>query len=533
MKWLVPGDIDGFFGLMVDNLIQLLVLISLLSGLCGFPLDFIYKEVLPGIAISLVIGNFYYAYQARKLALAENRTDVTALPYGVNTVSLFAFVFFVILPISKATGDYKTAWRAGLAASFLSGLIEIFGSFFAEKIRSITPRASMLSALAGIAITFIAMDFLIKTYQNPIVSFIPLGIILMQYFGRFSFPYKIPGGLLSVVVGTLIAWLHGFWGKPIMSVEALSNSGKFLGFYLPSFTAMDIYSIMTSINFKDFLAVIIPMGVFNVIGSLQNIESAEAAGDKFNTRDSLIVNGVGTVIGSFFGSPFPTTIYIGHPGWKALGARWGYSILNGVFMTVVCFIGLMDFVKSAIPIEAGMAIILWIGIIIGAQAFDSTPKHHSPAIIVGLFPAVAGWGMLVTQSIFTFANFRVMDIMSKAGIKDVHTITIADTMNIPNALPFDLGGLLALSQGFLLVSMIWASISVCIIERDFVKAAYWSLSASVLSAIGLIHAYKLNGNVIMNQFNFIASPVFMISYLLLAALFYISSFSKNKETIAH
>jgi AGZA family xanthine/uracil permease-like MFS transporter len=78
-----------------------------------------------------------------------------------------------------------------------------------------------------------------------------------------------------------------------------------------------------------YLAVIVPMGIFNVVGSLQNIEAAEAAGDPYPTRPSLVVNGLGTVAAALFGSCFPTTIYIGHPGWKAMGARAGYSILSG------------------------------------------------------------------------------------------------------------------------------------------------------------------------------------------------------------
>ena len=50
-----------------------------------------------------------------------------------------------------------------------------------------------------------------------------------------------------------------------------------------------------------------------MLASLQNIESAAAAGDEYPVRASLIVNGLGTLVGALFGSPFPTSIYIGHP----------------------------------------------------------------------------------------------------------------------------------------------------------------------------------------------------------------------------
>jgi AGZA family xanthine/uracil permease-like MFS transporter len=525
-KWFVAGDIDGFFGLMMDNLIQLLVLVGLCVGVCGFPIQFVFGTVLPGIAVSLIIGNFAYSYFAYKLAVKEGRDDVTALPYGINTVSLFAFVFFVMLPVYRSTGDYKLAWKIGLVASVLSGLIEFLGSFIADLIRKITPRGALLSALSGIAITFISMDFVIRTFQNPILAFVPLAIILIQFFGKVVFPFKIPGGFISVLVGSGIAWMAGLWGDPIMKSENVSKSFEQMSFYLPVLSLGDIFSALFDNTgkehffnpaIKDYASIIIPMGLFNVIGSLQNIESAEAAGDKFNTRNSLLVNGVGTLIGTAFGSPFPTTIYIGHPGWKALGARTGYSILNGIFITIVCVFGLMSLIQAIIPVEAVMAILLWIGLIIGAQAFESSPKEHAPAIIIGLFPALAAWGILMVQSSFNYADGTMSGILAKSGINDPSLHISMEGAGINNPiLPYTLGGLISLSQGFLLSSMIWASICIFIIDRDFIKAAYWSASGAVLSFLGVIHAFSLSGNVIINNYSIPGSKQFMIGYALFA-----------------
>src|SRR5262249_59901547 len=91
------------------------------------------------------------------------------------------------------------------------------------------------------------------------------------------------------------------------------------------------------------------------------------------------------------------TIYIGHPGWKAMGARGGYSILNGLFFTIVCLTGTLALIAWAVPVDAGMAIVLWIGIVIMAQAFQATPTAHAPAVVVGLLPSVAAWGLLVAE----------------------------------------------------------------------------------------------------------------------------------------
>ena len=112
----------------------------------------------------------------------------------------------------------------------------------------------------------------------------------------------------------------------------------------------------------EYFSIIFPMGLFNLVGSLQNLESAEAAGDRFPTTPCLAANGIGTIVAAIGGSCFPTTIYIGHPGWKQMGARIGYSWLNGLVMGLLCLTGAISFVDYFIPIEAGMAIVLWIGL---------------------------------------------------------------------------------------------------------------------------------------------------------------------------
>ncbi len=337
MRWMTRGDVDGFFGLALDNLVQLLVIDALCRGVLGFPMELVYGRILPGAAVSLLVGNLFYARQALHLARKTGRTDVCALPYGINTVSLFAYVFLVMLPAklaaeaAGAADPARVAWQAGLLACVGSGLIELAGSVVAERIRKSTPRAALLSTLAGIALTFISLGFLFRTYARPIVGLTTLAIVMLVYFGRVRFKGGLPGGLVAVGLGTAIAWISG-----LAPVGAAPQST--LAFYPPILLFTDLFAAMRG-NWLVYLSVIVPMGLFNVIGSLQNIESAEAAGDSYPTRPALAVNGLGTLAAALFGSCFPTTIYIGHPGWKALGARAGYSILNAAFFTVVCFSG--------------------------------------------------------------------------------------------------------------------------------------------------------------------------------------------------
>jgi AGZA family xanthine/uracil permease-like MFS transporter len=258
----------------------------------------------------------------------------------------------------------------------------------------------------------------------------------------------------------------------------------------------DAFALLLDPRGYKYMAVIFPMGLFNVIGSLQNLESAEAAGDRYETRPSLLANGTATVVAAYFGSAFPTTIYIGHPAWKAMGARHGYSILNGVAITLLCLTGAIPLVLRVIPIEATLGILLWIGIIISAQAFQEVPRAHALAVALGLVPSLAAWALVLIETALRAAGSSLYEAAPKFGA--------------------DLGihGVIALSQGFLLTSMILAAMLVQMIERRFVAAAVWAAVASLLSMVGLVHAYALTPRGVENHFGFAAAPGFGAMYAL-------------------
>jgi AGZA family xanthine/uracil permease-like MFS transporter len=477
MSWLVRGDIDGFFGLALDNLVQLLLIDTLCRFVLGFPPALIYGRILPGAAMSILAGNIYYALQARKLAARTGRTDVCALPYGINTVSLIAHVFLVMLPakalaVKEGLPDPASiAWQAGLVATFCSGAIELAGAFVAERVRKATPRAALLSTLAGIALGFISLGFLFRTFARPIVGLTTFGIVVLTYFGRVRFKGRIPGGMVAVGLGTILCWATG--------IAPVGEHPSPASFHLPVPVVSDFIAAVGGGHLLPYLSVIMAMGLFNVLGSLQNIESAEAAGDAYETRSSLMMNGVGSVVAALFGSTFPTTIYIGHPGWKALGARAGYSILNGAFITVICLTGTLAWIAWAIPIDAGMAIVLWIGIVISAQAFQTTPREHAPAVVVGLLPGIGAWGALMAKNGLHAAGLGgAAGPFSEALIGE---FLKSDTW---------IHGAFSLEQGFLFTSMLLSAAVVSVIERHWTRAAAWCAAASLLSAVGIMHSYQ-------------------------------------------
>ena len=522
-RWFVRGDIDGFFGLALDNLIQVLLISSLWTHVLGFSTARLHDRVLPGIALSLVSGNLFYAWQAYQLAKRTGRTDVCALPYGINTVSLIGYVFLVMLPAKLAALNRgatlveaeQVALGAGVVAAMGSGILEAGGAFAVARIRRWTPRAAMLATLAGIAVTFIAAGFLFKTFASPLVAFLPFGAVLLTYFGRVRFPGGIPGGLVAVVLGTALAWL-----TPMLHFDraAFATAASHLGWHWPVPAASPLYRGLGDGALWTTLGVVIPMGLFTIIGSLQNLESATAAGDDYPTAPSLLANGVGTLLGAGFGSPFPTTIYIGHPGWKALGARVGYSIVNGVFFTIIGFTGAAALVGYLIPIEAGMAIVLWIGVVMVAQAFQATPRAHAPAVAVGLLPGIAAWGALMLKTGMRAAGLGTSD----------HPFTPA-ILAILGRADVAAQGAFALEQGFLLTSMVWAAITVEIIERRFLRASVWALTGSALSLIGLLHSYAFAMADTVQDIAFAKAWPYAIGYATLALLLALGRLAKRND----
>ena len=511
MKAFVKGDIDGFFALGLDSLVNLLLMTGFCLGLMQFSPELFYGRILPAAAVGLVYGNLMYARQALQLAKKENRNDVCAIPFGFNLITVIIYSLLVMYPAQQmalAAGETKAradeiAWLAGIAGCVGSGLIEFGGAFVLHHLRRVTPLAALLAALAGIGIFFIAMDFLFRAWVYPVIGMSTVALALLVYYGGVKFKGGVPGGLVIIAAGTVGAWalhLAGFASPaPAYPLDLTT-----LGLHLPIPALAALYESLPYI--LPFLSVILPMGVVNVVGSMQVIASAAAAGDSYEIKPSLLINGIGTIVSACFGSPYPTTLYIGHPGWKAIGARAGYSTLNAIFVAVICLTGSLSLFAWAIPVEAGMAILIWIGISMGTQAFSAVPTRHIPAVIVGLFPAIAGYCALIAKN-----------VLSGAGVgSPTNPYSQALLDGILKSRHFYAEGMFALEQGYFFTCLILAAATVAIIDQKFRHAAIWFLAGAGLSAIGFVHNFTyVTGDIIG-----LLQPgwKWVVGYLLMAAI---------------
>jgi AGZA family xanthine/uracil permease-like MFS transporter len=498
LPWWTPGDTNAFFGLGFNILVNVLTLTGLMIGVVAVPADDVLGTVLPALGVALVLGNLYYTFLARRLAVRENRTDVTALPYGPSVPHMFIVVFVVMLPVYLGTGDAKQAWQAGLAWAFLIGVIVMIGAFVGPYIRKITPRAAMLGTLAGISITFISMRPAAQMWEVAWIGLPVLAIILIGFFTDVRLPFNVPVGLAALLVGTAIGWIGGYMDAPAVG-DAVEN----IAIGVPDLRLDMLIDGLSDL--APLLGTAIPLGVYNFTEAMSNVESAAAAGDSYNLRSVLLADGAGAVIGSAFGSPFPPAVYIGHPGWKDAGGRANYSLASGALIGVLCFLGLFGVLDALLPVPAIVPILLYIGLLIGAQAFQAVPRLHAVAVVAALLPNLAQWAHGMVDNALAAAGTSATEVgygtLSGAGI--VYE------------------GLKTLGEGAVLVGLLLGTIVTFILEKKFLYAAAGAVVGAALTFIGLIHAPEVE---------WAANNEVALGYLFFAAVCALWSFLPGADT---
>ncbi len=224
------------------------------------------------------------------------------------------------------------------------------------------------------------------------------------------------------------------------------------------------------------------------------LESVKVAGDDYATKPSLLMNGLGTIAAACLGSPFPTTLYLGHAAHKANGARSGYSVLNGLVTLGLCTTGILPVVLRFVPLEVAAPVIIWFGLITVGQAVTEVDSNQAIAVVMGMIPALAQWATSIADTVARKAGSSLMDIAPRMGSD------------------LAMGGLIALGQGSLLTSMLWSAALGLIIQRRFGPAAAWLAAAAALSAIGVIHAYRLSANGVESLIGWWVAPQFTLAY---------------------
>ncbi|GAC1618607.1 MAG: hypothetical protein NVS4B4_03670 [Bradyrhizobium sp.] len=501
-----PGDWNAFFGFGTNILVNMLVLTGLLRFVLKMPDTLVFGRILPALGLMMCLSTFYYAWLAYRLAQQTGRTDVCALPSGVSVPHMFIVTFVIMLPITIKTGDPMKGWSAGLVWVFFQSFILMIGGFIAPIIRKITPRAALLGTLAGVSVTFISMRPALEMYMTPQIGLVCFAIILASWFGGIRYYRGIPAGLVAIAVGMIIAWGSNLFGLGLggLSLKGLGDAFASFGFSVPIPALGQLFSGF------EFLGVIlvtaIPFGIYDLVEAMDNVESAEAAGDEYPTTRVLTADGVVSLIGCLMGNPFINAVYIGHPGWKAMGGRIGYSAATGIMVVLLSWFGIISVLLALVPVVAISPILLYIGMLIGAQAFQTTPLKHAPAIVLALTPHLAAWAKLQIDTMLgsTLNAAQKVGGLAADKVGDVKAAAIA-------ALPQQgvlYHGLDVMGGGSILTGLVLGAIGVFVIERDFAKASAFALSGAVLTFFGFMHGEAVGIGV---------TPSVALAYVVVAA----------------
>ena len=471
-KWATGGDVNAFFGLVLDNLAGLILALTLLSRVFQFPVNFAIRYMVPGTAIGVLVGDLLYFFLAFWVARRTNRSDVTAMPLGLDTPSLIGMVFFVLGPAfvaAKASGldelaAATQAWHIGICAVVLTGMIKLVFAFGSNWIRHTFPRAGLLGSLAGIALVLIAFLQIPKIFEMPLVGLPAMIIIFISLIGRVRMPFGIPGALASVCVGCLIWYIVIFVEKllaganPFLLSPDLKGAIWFPIEWLDAFTFEWFGALNKALV---YLPYIIPFAIATVIGGIDCTESAAAAGDEYHTGWIIGIESVATIAAGLCGGVIQTTPYIGQPAYKAMGARAAYTLATALFVGSAGVVGYFNILFEWIPEAAVLPILVFIGLEITSQSFHATPKRHYAALALACLPAMAKLAMILLP---TYVEYSRMQTDHGIGILRI------------------------LSGGFIITSLIWASSLAQIIDRRFNFAAIYFVVAAVLVMFGVIHS---------------------------------------------
>ncbi|HEU5320196.1 MAG TPA: MFS transporter, partial [Methylomirabilota bacterium] len=162
------------------------------------------------------------------------------------------------------------------------------------------------------------------------------------------------------------------------------------------------------------------------------------------------------------------TPYIGHPAYKAMGARAGYTLATGLVIGVGAAIGALAPLVAVLPEAAVAPILIFIGLEITAQAFLASPPRHGAAVALTFVPVAAAVVLIQLGGVLSALGRSPADLTGDA----------AATYRT----------LLVLGNGFILTAVLWGSALVFVVERRLELVALVFALCSVATLFGVIHS---------------------------------------------
>ncbi len=482
-RWFVAGDLNGFFGLMFDNLTVLAFLSGILVFVFDFPAEIVYTKMFPGTAFGVFFGDMVYTWMAFQLAKKTGNNNVTAMPLGLDTPSTIGVAFTVLGPCYLTMKGRMTpedaalmTWYVGMATMVLIGIIKLVFSFTGSFLQRIVPQAGLLGSLAGIGLALIGFIPMVEIMGAPLVGCVALGLILYNLVARIRLPGNFPGVAASVLFGTMLYYLlapAGLTGGIYSAPSATFHMG------FPTPTLGFLKGFAEALN---YLPIAFPFAILTVVGGINVTESARVGGDDYSTRDILLTEAVATLIAGVCGGVAQSTPYIGQPAYKAMGARAGYTLLTGLFVGLGGILGYIGFIVELIPKAVLAPILIFVALDIMVQAFLAVPARHTPAVAFAYIPSVA---RLVQIKILAL-------LMPPTNKYCEELLEVVPGIGHSKILPENIVTV-ALGNGFILTAMLWGAVVSCLIDRKLRAASAYLVILAGLTFFGIVHSVDPDG----------------------------------------
>ena len=487
-RWAAAGDVNAFFGLMLDNVMNLVILAGILIFVFGFPEDLVYRRMFPGTALGVMFGDLVYTWMAFRLARKEGRSDVTAMPLGLDAPSTIGMAFTVLGPAYLAAKARMpaheaaiSAWHVGMACMILIGLFKVGMSFVGGAIQRTMPGAGLLGSLAGIGIALMGVLQLGDILLEPVVGMISLAIIFYALIARLRLPFNAPGVLASVVVGAGVYYLMRAMGVLQHPLPPPTLSFP-IGFPVPSLGFVDGMQVALT----QYIPMAIPFAILTVVGGINVTESARLAGDDYRTRDILLTEAIATLIAGVCGGVSQSTPYIGHPAYKAMGGRAAYTLACALFVGLGGMLGYIPLMAKILPLACLAPILIFVAYDIVAQSFHATPPSHAAAVCFAIFPSVAQLLRITLDK----ANSTGLFLRSA-----LEPAVVAEQAKIPLGFADNFGVFVMLANGFILTAMLWGAFLAFLIDHRFAASSVTLAICSALSFFGVIHSVLPTGGI--------------------------------------
>jgi adenine/guanine/hypoxanthine permease len=518
-QWFALGDINGFFGLMFDNMTVLSFLAGILVFVFGYPTDIVYTRMFPGTAFGVLFGDVVYTWMAFRLAKKTGNPRVTAMPLGLDTPSTIGIALAVLGPAfvslkSAGMPAHEAAmmtWYIGMATMVMIGVVKLVLSFCGGWIQKVVPQAGLLGSLAGIGLALIGFVPLVDIFGVPLVGMVALGLILYNLVAGIRLPKNLPGVLVAVALGTVLYHILGPAGL-VGGTYAPPVANLHLGVPLP--TLGFVKGFVAALK---YLPIALPFALLTVVGGINVTESARVAGDDFKTRDILLTEAIATLVAGLSGGVAQSTPYIGQPAYKGMGARAGYTLLTGLFIGLGGVFGYVSFIVELIPRAVLAPILIFVALDIMVQAFLACPKRHAPAVAFAYFPTVARLLAIKFSNAAIVPADRFVQLLAAPG-KELPEVLVT----------------VALGNGFILTAMLWGAFLAEMIDRRLKLASLYLGILSVFTFFGVVHSASPDGNMYLpwalSSASMRSIPYqFTSGYVVLALLVFALSFTRESK----